>query len=131
MLDRKTLFTKKKIIGAVISFFIMTAVYMYLARSYPMEQRLKSSFGHSTFCFVMTFATIFMMNYFYMVSTKFKYTYILTVLLSGVTGLALTTIVHLLLGTPDLFITVFYSGLLGAPMFLLYPYKLVKGIKFT
>lgn len=117
---------KNTVLGAVISFVVMTAVYMYLARDYPMHQRLKSSFGHSTFCFVMTFFAMTLMNFFYRFFQSKVSKYIASVTLSGTVALAMMGLWHLFLGTPDILETLIASVFLGAPMFLLYPLKLVK-----
>ena len=117
---------KKDILLAIGGYVVMSCFYLYLARSYPLAQQLRSALGHSTFCFLMTFVAANMMNYFFNLTRSSKFCYFLVVGLSASVGVFLVTTLHLILGTPDLLITISGSALMGAPMFLLYPYRLVR-----
>jgi hypothetical protein len=108
-------------VAGVVYFFIA----FFANWNHPLETKIYSSLSHGLFCMVMTFFSTSMMEFFFNSFKDLIKKYIFAVVCSGAVSLTLMISVHLIMGTPEVFTTVFASALTSAPYYLLFPLKLV------
>lgn len=108
-------------IAGIVYFFIA----FFANWEHSLSTKLYSSLSHGLFCMVMTFFSTSMMEFFFNSFKDLIKKYVFAVLCSGAVSLSLMITVHLLMGTPEVFTTVFASALTSAPYYLLFPLKLV------
>lgn len=108
-------------IAGIVYFFIA----FFANWNHPLELRIQSSLSHGLFCMGMTFFSTSMMEFFFNRFEGLMKKYIFAVLFSGCVSLTLMISVHLVMGTPEVFTTVFASAITSTPYYLLFPLKLV------
>ena len=92
---------------------------------HSLTQNLVSSISHGLFCLIMTFISTSMMEYFFNKFTCTYKRYFFSFSITGIVILSVMTAVHILIKTPEIFNTVFYSALASLPYYLIFPLKLI------
>ncbi len=86
---------------------------------------IKAALSHGIFCFVMTCISTMMMEFFFSLPSKAIYKYFASNIIPGLINLSLMLGVHYLMGTPEIFKTIFPSVITSLPYYLLFPLKLL------
>ncbi len=120
---------KKKVVFRAIFYGMIAAVIYFCIAffsnlNHPLDLRLKVSTWHGFFCFAMTFCSTSLMEMFFNFPKKMVYKYLSAIVGAGLIGLSLTITINILLKTPELFKTVFYTSLTAVPYYLLFPLQL-------
>lgn len=116
---------KRAFLYGLCAAVIYSLIAFFANSGHSMELRLKVSLGHGLFCMTMTFFSTSLMEFFFNKFSKIESKYFGAVFVTGGVSLTLMTTVHLILGTPELFRTIFFSALTSTPYYLLFPLKLI------
>lgn len=121
---------ENKLLRRAVLYGLVAAVFYFLLaffanRGHVLSLRLRVSVVHGMFCMAMTFLSTGLLEFFFDRFSTIEKKYFGAIFCAGSVVLILMTGVHLALGTPEIFRTVFYSALLSLPYYFLLPLKLI------
>lgn len=120
---------KRSLIYGLISAGIYFGISFWANSGHPFPTRFKVSVAHGALCLIMTFCSTTLMEFFFNIPKKMLHKYFSAIIFSGLLISTLMISVHMYLGTPEIFKTLFSSALTSLPYYLLFPYKLILELK--
>lgn len=120
---------KRSIVYGLISAGIYFGISFWANSGHPFPTRFKVSVAHGALCLIMTFCSTTLMEFFFNIPKKVVHKYFFAIFFSGLIISTLMISVHLYIGTPEIFKTLFSSALTSLPYYFLFPYKLILELR--
>jgi hypothetical protein len=120
---------KRSLLYGLIAAGIYFGISFWANSGHPFSTRVTVSVAHGALCLIMTFCSTTLMEFFFNIPKKIIHKYFSAIIFSGLLISTLMISVHLYLGTPEIFKTLFSSALTSLPYYFLFPYKLILELK--
>ncbi len=120
---------KRSLLYGMISAVIYFGISFWANSGHPFSTRFNVSVAHGALCLLMTFCSTTLMEFFFSIPKKVIFKYLSAIIFTGLLISTVMISVHLYLGTPEIFKTLFSSALTGIPYYLIFPYKLILELR--